>query len=83
MATGMIHNALVSLTVVAILIASSPKAARAPTTEETSWMAIAAHVPNWSCDRLSVWPSMGKIKRAMAFRMKTVPMETEISVSFA
>ena len=47
-AKGMIHNALVSLIVVAICRASSPYAAPAPTTELVSWIAIAAHVPN-SC----------------------------------
>lgn len=48
-ASGIIHNARVSLIRVANFSASGPYASPAPTTDDVSWIAIAAHVPNCCC----------------------------------
>ena len=45
-ARGIIHKARVSFMSVAVCRAISPYASPAPTTDEVSWIAIAAHVPN-------------------------------------
>ena len=44
-------------------------------------MANADQRPNCCCDRCSVHPSNGKIKRAIEFKMKIVPSEIAISSS--
>lgn len=84
MATGMIHNALVSLTVVAILSASSPKRQR--------WLRQRRRHHGWQSlpmfelvlRQVECVAQYGENKKSDGIQgMKTVPMETEISVSFA
>src|SRR5664279_668543 len=81
--TGTIHRARASFTVVPIASAGSPYFAQAPTTELVSWIASAAHNPNWFWESFSAAPIAGKVSRATEFSMKTVPSETDISSSVA
>src|SRR5208283_156134 len=81
--TGTIHSARASFTVVPMARAGSPYFAQAPTTELVSWIASAAHNPNWVCDNFSAVPIAGKVSSATEFSMKIVPSETDISSSVA
>ena len=78
-ARGIIHSARVSLMSVAVWRATSPYTSPAPTTDEVSWMAMAAQVPNCVCVMSSMWPMGGKMKRAMELSMKITPSDTAIS----
>src|SRR5207342_1076381 len=80
-ASGTIHNARASFTVVAVTSASFPYREAAPTTELVSWIASAAHNPNCDCERSSPAPIEGKMSSAIEFRIKTVPSDTAISSS--
>lgn len=78
-ATGAIHNARASFTVVAISSASCPYAAAAPTTELVSCIAIAAQTPNCFCVRFIRCPTTGNSNNAIEFNIKTLPRATDIS----
>src|SRR6202167_1097721 len=82
-ATGTIHSARVSFTVVPTTSATGPYRAAAPTTELVSWMARAAHNPNCVCVKCRNQPSGGKIRSAMEFKIKMVPREIPLSLSVA
>ena len=77
-AMGTIQSARASFNTVARSSASGPYACAAPTTEEVSWMEIAAQTPNWPWLRCSACPMGGKMNSATAFRMNTVASETVI-----
>gem|GEM_PF-2298267 len=80
---GMIHNARISFTVVAICNATTPYFCAAPATELVSWMAIAAQKPNCSCVNDKSCPIQGKTTSATAFKINTVIRATAISSSRA
>ena len=83
MASGTIHRARVSLTVVPTASAVGPYLALAPTTELVSWIASAAHSPNCVSVKCTRWPTSGNNSSATELRTNTVPSETLISSSFA
>src|SRR5262245_45421361 len=82
-ATGAIHKARASLTVVATESAAAPYLIPAPTTELVSWIASAAQRPNCFAVSPTALPIAGNINNAIELRMKTVPSETDISSSVA
>src|SRR5229473_2856886 len=82
-ASGTIHRARASFTVVPMTRAWGPYFVAAPTTELVSWIASAAHSPNCDCERWSAFPIGGKISRAIEFKIKIVPSDTAISSSSA
>ncbi len=82
-ASGIIHSARVSLMRVAVWRATSPYTSPAPTTDDVSCIAIAAHVPNCACVISSIRPIGGKINNAIELRMKITPSDTAISFSLA
>lgn len=84
-----IHSARVSLTVVATSSELTPcsanhsgciwsYAAPAPTTDEVSWIAIAAHIPKSFILIPSAVPIWGKMNKAMAFNRNTTPSATDM-----
>ncbi len=75
----MIHNARVSLISVAVSKATGPYTSPAPTTDEVSCMAIAAHVPNCVWLISSICPMGGNMNSAIAFNMNITPKDTAIS----
>src|SRR5664279_682320 len=78
---GTIQSARASFTVVPTANATAPYLAEAPTTELVSWIAKAAHNPNWVCERFNQRPIMGNVSSATEFNTKIVPSETDISSS--
>src|SRR5271169_4637513 len=80
---GTIHRARASFTVVPTASATAPYLADAPTTELVSWMANAAHNPNWLWESCSSRPMVGKVSSATEFSRKIVPSETDISSALA
>lgn len=93
-ASTTIHKARVSFTVVATSRADTPCACSqsgcmlsyaqpAPTTDEVSWMAIAAHIPNCFMLIVSAVPIYGNTNKATAFSMNTTPNDTDICSGLA
>ena len=82
-ATGTIHKARTSFTVVAIARDSAPYVPAAPTTELVSWIAIAAHTPNCPWVSPKAFPISGNTNKAIALSTKTVPRATDISSASA
>src|SRR5664280_294906 len=80
---GTIQSARASFTVVPTANATAPYLAEAPTTELVSWIAKAAHNPNWVCERSNQRPIAGNVSSATEFNTKIVPSETDISSSVA
>ena len=89
-----IHNARVSLMVVATSRALTPwlatssgciwsYAAPAPTTEDVSCMAIAAHMPNCFMVMPKASPIEGNKNKAMPLRTNTTPKATDMLSAFA
>src|ERR1035438_6638151 len=73
---GTIQSARASFTVVPTANATAPYFAEAPTTELVSWIARAAHNPNWVCESFNQIPMAGKVSSATEFNTKIVPSET-------
>src|SRR5580765_4302044 len=82
-ASGTIHKARASFTVVPTCNAIAPYLAAAPTTELVSWIASAAHSPNCVWVSLSADPMAGNVSRATELSTNTVPSDTAISSSVA
>src|ERR1039458_5181432 len=80
---GTIQSARASFTVVPTANATAPYLAEAPTTELVSWIAKAAHNPNWVCESFNQRPIAGNVSSATEFNTKIVPSETDISSSVA
>ena len=83
MRQGTIQSARASFTVVPTASATAPYLAAAPTTELVSWIASAAHNPNWVCESFNHRPIVGNVSKATEFSTKMVPSETDISSSVA
>ena len=81
--SGIIHNALMSLVVVATCNANSLLVAAAPTTDEVSCIAIAHQYPNSVSVKFSNFPNGGKINNAIAFKVNIVPKATVMELSLA
>src|ERR1039458_3723627 len=76
---GTIQSARASFTVVPTANATAPYLAEAPTTELVSWIAKAAHNPNWICESFNQRPMLGKVSSATEFNTKIVRSEEHTS----